>query len=598
MTPGIPEEGRPEQLTWVWKTLVMADVVESGRVFGVYKDAAISRWLRYVDDLRTQVVPSLDGMFVKSTGDGFLLAFDSAPTAAHAAREIQRRAAEANLGVVADAAIDLRVGLAAGEVVVKTWDCVGEAVDRSHHLLTLAGPGEIMVSAEVRDLLVPGLDADVEDLGECVVKHDRRVRAYRLGDASPRPLLDSLAARRQAELQASIAVIPFQCRLGHDPGDMLGEALCEEVIAQLARSAEMNVIAGLSSRRLKGRGLDVAELGRTLGADYVLTGGYRMAPDRIKLNLQLHDVRRGRVLDADAMQYETSVAGAFDPAEPLADHIVTDIGHAIFAQALELSQNTPLPALESYSLLFGAVALMHRATAHEFDRAREMLEHLAARQGRHGVAEAWLAKWHVLRVVQGWSPDREAESQRALDRVQQSLDGSPRNALALSIGGLVHGYLRKDLVTAGHMYEQALADNPSEPLAWLFSATRHAYLGEGADAEQACDMALRLSPIDPLRYFFDSLAATAVAGNGQWQRAVDLARRSLKANRTHSSTWRTLVYALVMLGRTDDARAAVAELLRIEPTLSVGAFRDRFPGRDGPMAEPWALALKTAGVPD
>ena len=410
--------------------------------------------------------------------------------------------------------------------------------------------------------------------------------------------MDGLNARRAAELRPGIAVIPFLCRLGQDIDDMLGEALAEEVIAQLSRSAELNVISGLSSRRLKRRDIDIAELGRSMGAAFVLTGGYRVSSERIKLNLQLHDVQRGLVLGAADMQYETSVEAAFDPGDPLADQVVTDVGQVIFAQALKLSVLTPLPALDSYSLLFGAIGLMHRASVHEFDRARDMLEHLASRQGRHGVAEAWLAKWHVLRVVQGWAPDPALENQTALDRVQRSLDCNPRNALALSIGGLVHAYLRKDLATAGRMYEQALADNPCEPLAWLFSATRHAYRGEGAEAAQASQLALRLSPIDPLRYFFDSLAATAVAGNGNWGQAIDLARRSLRANRTHSSTWRTLAYALVMEGRMDEARQAVTELLHIEPGLTVGIFRDRFPGRDGPMAEPWAHALKTAGVPD
>jgi hypothetical protein len=38
-------------------------------------------------------------------------------------------------------------------------------------------------------------------------------------------------------------------------------------------------------------------------------------------------------------------------------------------------------------------------------------------------------------------------------------------------------------------------------------------------------------------------------------------------------------------------------LLQIEPGLTVSAFRDRFPGRDGPMCEPWACALAAAGLP-
>ena len=53
-----------------------------------------------------------------------------------------------------------------------------------------------------------------------------------------------------------------------------------------------------------------------------------------------------------------------------------------------------------------------------------------------------------------------------------------------------------------------------------------------------------------------------------------------------------------MLGRVDEARLAIAQLRAIEPGYTVSTFRERFPGRDGPMAEPWARALAAAGLPD
>ena len=94
-------------------------------------------------------------------------------------------------------------------------------------------------------------------------------------------------------------------------------------------------------------------------------------------------------------------------------------------------------------------------------------------------------------------------------------------------------------------------------------------------------MALRLSPLDPMRYFFDSLAATATLATGDWQRSIELSERSIRANRLHASTWRTLAFALVMSGRVDEARRAVEELRAIEPAFTVARFLERFPGREG-----------------
>jgi len=596
MSPPAPVAPAASTIVWSWRAVVLVDVWESVRLNQQLGEDFALRWMRFLDEVRHQVLPARGGRWVKSTGDGFLLDFEHAPTAAAAAFEIQRRIVSYNTDHTPHGWIMLRVGIHAGEVGVADIDDFGPVVDMSQRLTTLAQPGEIVVSEEVRSRLVADIDGDLEDLGECFVKHVAgSVRAYRLGPPVGRAGLASIDESRNAALKPTIAVLPFQCRLGFTPDDKFGVALAEEVIHHLARSAGLHVICGLSTAQLHRREMSPGEASLRLDADLVLSGGYRGAPDNLVLTLQLQDVRRGSVLMSE--QYTSSLQAAFDPGSPLSHRIAVEVSKAIFTHAQALTARAPMLAVESYALLFSAIGLMHRATARDFDRAREMLLHLVGRQGRYGIAEAWLAKWHVLRVVQGWAPDPQASQREALDHVHRSLDLNPSNALALSIGGLVQGYLLKDLGTAGDMYTAALDDNPCEPLAWLFSATRHAYVGEGAQAEEAGNMALLLSPIDPLRYFFDSLAATAVAGNGNWKRAEALARRSIKSNRTHASTWRTLVYALVMDGREAEARSAATELLRIEPGLTVSRFRGRFPGINGPMGEPWALALQQAGVP-
>jgi len=578
------------------KALVVADMVESVRLIREHEADVIDRWRHFVHEVQSQLLPLRGGRLVKSLGDGLLLEFDLVPSAAAAAIDLQRRIAAYNVRRAPDEHMQLRVGMHVADVVIDELDIYGDGVNLAARLATLAAPGEVVISAEVRDLLVPGVDADVLDLGECYVKHvDRPLRAFRLGPP-PAPLQpESLGERRPTEMRPGVAVIPFECANGGDPGDLFGEALADEVISLLARTAELHVISGLSTRGLKGRRLTAAEIAAHLGTAYVLSGRYRQAGERVRLSVELADVRSGSVLWAEG--FDAGLAEAFDAEDSLAAGIVAAMGRTILTRELELAATQPMPALESYTLLFGAISLMHRQTPREFERARQLLEHLADRQGRRGEAHAWLAKWHVLRVVQGWAADPRVEAAAAMDRVRRALDAKPGNSLALAIGGQVHGYLRRDQDTAGRMYEDALAINPNEPLAWLFSATRHAYRGEGSQARAASDKALRLSPLDPLKYYFDSLASTAVLADGDWARSVELGRRSIRANRTHASTWRTLAYALVMLDRVDEARDAVRELRSIEPTYTLRSFRERFPGREGPLAEPWAQALAEAGLP-
>jgi TolB-like protein len=558
----------------------------------------IDRWRRFVKEVESDVLRARGGRLVKSLGDGLLLEFELVPSAAAAAVDIQHRIRSYNASRANDAHILLRVAVHVSDVVVDALDIYGQGVNLAARLATLAAPGEVVVSDEVRDLLVPGVDPDIEDLGECFVKHvDGGLRAYRLGPAAASAgAIESRASRLNGDLmRPGVAVIPFECTMGLDPGGMLGEALADETISQLARSPDLHVISGLSTRSLKGRQIGIGEIATYLGAAYVISGRYRYDHSRVRVHVELAEASSQRVVWAQA--FDTTPQSAFDADTSVADQIVAGVSRVILERELDRALSSPFPTLESYSLLFGAITLMHRASLSQFDRARSMLEHLAQRHGRRGEPHAWLAKWHVLRVVQGWSDDAVAESREALARTERALEANSQNGLALSIAGLVHAYLRKDLSQAGRLYSDARTASPNEPLAWLFSATWHAYRGEGREASTAAELALRLSPLDPMRYFFDSLAATATLATGDWQRSIELSERSIRANRLHASTWRTLAFALVMSGRVDEARRAVEELRVIEPTFTVARFLERFPGRDGPLAQPWAQALREAGLP-
>jgi len=552
------------------RALVVVDVVESVRLMLDHEADIIERWRAFVREVRSQLLPQFGGRLVKSLGDGLLLEFTTVPDAVATAMRLPALMEPHNAGRAADAVLRLRVGVHTADVVVDELDIYGSGVNLAARLASLAGPGEIVVSPEVRDQLVPDVDAVVEDLGECFVKHvDKPLHAFRLGPAVSRLALESLPDLRVDALRPSLAVLPFECSIGDDPGDTIGEALADDAIAQLAGSPDLHVISSLSTRALKRRSLEVAEVGRRLHAAYVVSGRYRKSGPDLSVAVELADARSGHVVWGD--RYDTTVAAAFDAHGPLAGRIALAVTRAVLDEEIHLAMVTPLPALQSYTVMFGAIGLMHRATRAEFDRSREMLEYLAERQGRRGIAHAWLAKWHVLRVVQGWTADREADGQLALDCARRALDSNPNNALALSIAGLVHAYLRRDLGAAGELYADALRNSPSESLAWLFSAPRHAYLGEGRQAATATDMALRLSPLDPLRYFFDSLGSTALLAGANWVRAAELAQRSIRANRMHASTWRSLAYAQVMLGRVDEARLAIATASGIICLPSSGA---------------------------
>jgi adenylate cyclase len=110
-------------------------------------------------------------------------------------------------------------------------------------------------------------------------------------------------------------------------------------------------------------------------------------------------------------------------------------------------------------------------------------------------------------------------------------------------------------------------------------------------------MAIELSPFDPNMYLFTSHAGSAYAVAGQYERAIEFLRRSLRENRLFTATHKLLTVSLALSGQMEQARAAAAELLSLEPTFTVSLWRERYPGRNAPCAATFYEALRTAGIP-
>ena len=574
--------------------MLIVDIVESVRLIEQDEKGTISRWLGLVDHIESQILEPREGRLVKSLGDGLLVEFDDVRSAVSAAFEIQEASARANAGLDPNRQILLRIGIEASNIMVEERDVFGHGVNLAARLAALAGPGQIVVSAQAREALTPDLDADVEDLGDCFLRHVQQpVRAYRLGRPGDRPVIKP--AIPLGDLLPTVAVIPFTGHYVAAEYLVLGEILAEEVIGALSRSPEVNVISRLSTTAFRERVITLDEIRTHLNTNYVLSGRYRIGEGKVIINVELADAKSGQVVWANRMTDQ--LAGLLAGDQDLIGEIVRDVGAAVMSRELQRAQSQALPTLKSYTLLMAAIALMHRLSLHDFEEAHKLLEALIERASRQSVPHAWLAKWHVLRVQQGWSDDPEKDGQKALECTKRALDVDPDSSLALAIDGLVHTHLMKRHDVAQDRYDLAIEKNPNDSLAWLLKGTQHAFMGEGDEAVEFTQRALKLSPLDPHRYFYDSLAATACLAARQYEDALALARRSLRANRTHTSTLRAVAVAQWQLDHKDSARETAQELLRLEPDLTVSGWLSRSPSAPYPIGEEWASILRQIGLP-
>jgi len=572
------------------------DVVESVRIMEQDQDDFVRRWQQLVQQAEQKILPLHDGRIVKSLGDGLMLEFANAQGCAKAAFAMQYFSEQANEDVAPTLQMHLRMGGHVASFVADHHDIYGTDVNLTARFCTLAGPNDIVISAELRDRLVPALDADIEDMGECYLKHvEKPIHAYRIAPPGKNPAVVNLPVD-VTELRPTIAVIPFTARTS-DPDDaVLGEILAEEIIAALARTPDLNVISRLSTTSLRGRDTSLPQLQSHLNADYVLSGAYRVAGGQLILVAELIEARTGRAIWGESLR--STVQEVLQGEDRITAEVVTQLGAHVVRTEMQRATSRPMPNLESSTLLLGAISLMHRSTRSEFDRVREMLEYLIDRHRRLPTPRAWLAKWHVLQVTRGLSSGGRDETKRALEQTQRALDVDPDCSLALAIEGFVHCHMLKDLDGAAERYESALSVNPNDSLAWLFSGVLHSFRGEGAQALASSEKALTLSPLDPLLYFYQSLAASAALSAGDYKRVIELATASLRSNRSHTSTYRALAVAQALCGDLVAARKTINALLRLEPSFTVTQFLQRSPSGDQPVGRLYADALRMAGLSD
>jgi TolB-like protein/tetratricopeptide (TPR) repeat protein len=392
-----------------------------------------------------------------------------------------------------------------------------------------------------------------------------------------------------------VAVLPARSGPGAQDFGILGDWLAEEISRSLSRSNVLSVISHLSARALASDVIDIASVMTKLGADYCIAGGIRSEGKTVIFDADFIDTRSGRILWT--RRFAGSVEDFTSYEAPGIAHIVRTVGSTIADEAIRHTNGRELRSIDDQRLLIAGISLMHRQTLKDFARSRELISEVLARAPRAAEAHAWLGKWYVLSVFNGWSTDPKRDTQFAVDQTARALDIDPDSAFALTIDGFVHNNLLQRLDIAGSRYSEALRINPNEALCWLLKGMVHAFMDQADDAIIHVTRARKLSPLDPFGYFFDSLEASAQLSAGNYEAALSRAESSLDGNRRHISTLRAKITALYFLDRTQEARAAARELLRRQPSATVRAYRENHPACEYQLGKAVAQALEAAGIP-
>lgn len=423
----------------------------------------------------------------------------------------------------------------------------------------------------------------------------RWLGAMRLNPAQVYSLYSLASQPPPAPMVPAITVLPFRAIGGSADHAVLGDWLAEEVCRSLSRSNLIAVISHWSSRALDSKVVDVPTVRARLGVDYCVAGTLRVGAGEILLDADFLDAVSGRILWT--RQFAGPIADFLGRSADGIGEIVTSVGRAIADDAIVHVTGRRPADLEDHRLLLAGVSLMHHPSLRDFARSRELIGEALRRAPNAAEAHAWFGKWHILSVFNGWSTDPAKDTRIAVDSTARALDLNPENSFALTIDGFAHNNLKRRMDIADARYGEALRRNPNESLAWLLSGALHAFRDEPSAAVMAAEKARRLSPIDPFKYYYESLSATALFAAGRYAEALELADRSLQRHDRHTSTLRAKAASLHCLGRAQEAKAAAREILRRQPDFTVAGYLRDHPAGDHEFGRRVAAALTGAGIP-
>ena len=574
--------------------ILAADVAGYSRLMGADEEATLAALKAIRRELSDPKVNEHHGRIVKTTGDGLLIEFSSVVDAVRCAVEVQRAMAERNTEVPEARRIEFRIGINLGDIILDDDDIYGDGVNIAARLEALAEPGGICVSRVVHDQVRDKLDVVFEDMGEQQVKNIARpvhIWRVRLG-AKP-----AVSAPLALPDKPSIAVLPFQNMSGDPEQEYFADGMVEEIITALSRIRWLFVIARNSSFTYKGKPVDVKQVARELGVRYILEGSVRKAGGRVRITAQLIDASTGAHLWAD--RFDGSLEGVFELQDQVASGVVGSIEPRLRQSEIERANRKLTESLDAYDLYLRALALRDIHTDESVREAVALLKRALAIDPNYAPAKA-LIGWHrVHQTSHGRSPVSDTDTAEAVALARQALEAGKDDPDTLWMAAATLTIFAGELTVAAAAIDRALTLNPNSAHAWMVRGVVSVNLGQPGPAIEACERAMRLSPLDRQRRNFTTGIARAHLVAGRYEEAADWAERTLRDEPGCRAALVTKAIACAHLARMEEARAALSQQIEAQPGLTIARYRAFWSRVFSPELMEISLSgLRKAGLPE
>jgi adenylate cyclase len=575
--------------------VMVADVAGYVRLMEANEDSVHGRLIALRDNVIEPLIRANHGEIVKNTGDGFFATFASVRDAYQCAVLLQHKIAEQETAHAPEGRLSFRMCLNLCEAIFEKGDIFGDGVNIAARLQHFAAPGGIVLSASAREQLGGTIGHPVHDLGELRLKHlARPVRAFAVqldegwSGIAPAPMPVPVG-------KPSIAVLPFRSLQSGADDSYFASGIAEDVVGALTGLQDLLVISNGSTRGYIGNTVDPRAVRNDLGVRYVLLGSVRRAGGRVRIQTELSDTETGAVVHSE--RFDGVSANLFELQDQIASQIVAIIApHVRDAELKRVRRKRP-ENLDAYDLVLRAIDLMYRLNLDDFKAARQLLAQAIDLDPSYAKAYAMAAKWHGLSFGQGWSSDPDHDAAETDRLASEAIKRDGGDALALALCGHHKAFLFRDYDRAIALFDRAIAAGPNSALAWTLSSPTFSYIGDAPSALSRAERGLRLSPLDPDAFWYQTSLTLAHYASGNYEEAVVCGRKVAAAKPIFTANLRFLAASLAALGRQAEAREAAHLLLQLQPRFSARRFADGYAFRDEERRKRFGEQLILAGLP-
>jgi adenylate cyclase len=576
--------------------ILAADVVGYSRLMGTDEAGTLARLKVLHKELVRPKIAERKGRIVKLMGDGLLAEFPSIVEAVSCAIDIQRAMPDRELELTKERRIVLRIGVNLGDIIVEGNDIFGDGVNVAARLEGLAEPHGICISGGAFDAIDGKIEAPFEDIGPQAVKNIAKpVRAYHLCvGTKPQPQPSSEEDGLSLPDKPSVAVLPFANISGGKEQDYFVDGITEEIITTLSKVSKLFVIAHNSTLAYKDRAVDIRQVGREQGVQYVLEGSVRSGGQRVRVTAQLIEATTGRHLWA--RRYDREVGDVF----ALQDNVAKEIVSALQVELTE-GEQAHLAAqgtqnAEAWQLSFEGRDLVHEHHKDTVQKGRFLLEQAVRLDEDYALAWGALAEAHWKEARnEGWSASPERSFELSIEASDRALALDPTNASILAMRSVIMTTMR-DFDGALALAEKALRMAHSDANAIALAAITLYACGKAEEAIKQTELAMRHCPRYPPWYLLMLARCRWMLGQGE--EAIAAAWSAIKADPLFAQPYIVLAMVYAETGQVLDARKAVENILRIDPKFSALTYLRTLPLCDPDLEDRRRSAFQIAGLLD